>query len=63
MNIATALLEDIKKRGLDELFIIEEAIGKQVFSPVLCLKLNLLLAVVNANHPFDASWFFTCSFG
>ncbi|KZT44570.1 Sec1-like protein [Sistotremastrum suecicum HHB10207 ss-3] len=35
MNLATALLEQIKKRGLDELFSVEENISKQTLQSVL----------------------------
>lgn len=44
VHIATALLEQIKKRGLDELFSTEEAISKQV----LRMSLKRILAIA---HP------------
>ena len=56
MNIATALLEEIKKRGLDELFSTEEAINKQVlfFASILQDIVSLSTMVIDgSNNPRD----------
>lgn len=50
MNIASALLEHIKERGLDELFSTEEAINKQV-------SLSASLAIVSSTHLLDRCFY------
>ncbi|KAJ2918364.1 hypothetical protein MD484_g2043, partial [Candolleomyces efflorescens] len=46
MHMATSLLKQIKKRGLDELFSTEEAIGKQT--------VNAILELLRSNRPDGA---------
>ena len=55
MNIATALLEHIKKRGLDELFSTEEAASKQVCTWCLVLLFPALIMGTDCReHPGDS---------
>jgi len=56
MNIATALLEQIKKRGLDELFSTEEAIGRQVRLFFFLSVQFFLPCYIRLHHPLLNSY-------